>query len=202
MGPVVTWRKLTEMSVATTRSIGAPPKAITSPVLGGRAEERSSAPPPRNGRIRSCGKTSELIRRLHGVEVLLIQYARKWAEVITPSVRAHRSAVDTAVTSSAAVITWRASGSAHGPAFGSVAARRQRLSSPGRSAPPRLLDRARSGRGRDALLPPRFGGPWPGPGSGPLKMISSSRRARTFAARRNAIRALVSSGSATCAPRR
>ena len=59
-GSVVTCRKPTETSVAMTSSTGAAPRATRMPSSGGSVDDRNNGPPPRNGMMRSDGKTSEL----------------------------------------------------------------------------------------------------------------------------------------------
>lgn len=84
-GSAVSCRNWTHTSVAMTSSIGAPPSATTKPLNPFNAltvDERSSELPPRNGIMRSCGKTSEsLVRSLRDKKQPLAKNHRERAEV-------------------------------------------------------------------------------------------------------------------------
>ena len=185
MGSVVTCRKLIDMSLAMTRSTGAPPSATTTPLYAGSVDERKSGPPPRKGMIRSCGNTSERVRRLRFDEKVLTEHYRERSEL---AVRPRAG-------------QWLRTRCSPGvPRPGQV----QRSggfcgrSRPSVGWPPRISQKFESvGAGGT-----RLGGLLLGPGLSAETRWRPRCRARRFAARRNSCSALFMSGSAICAPRR
>ena len=187
---MVTCRNCSDMSVATTSSTGAPPSATTTPLFRGSVDERSSGPPPRNGMIRSCGSTSREcdVGCIPRAKIVLVKHHRERAEVALRSSRPMAS--DTAATRPS---SWRGR-----------PGRRRPVTGGGREGPA-----ARSPCHLSAMDFPDQRQPDPperrlevvDDQANPLKTTASSRRARTFAARRNRASTLLISGVGHCALR-